>query len=166
VRLIWRTTPHDGRDYFVARQSTPDEWITIAQVRADGEGALVVVDEQVAVGEHFEYRLLSGVGEAEIILGQVGATIPPPRPLALTSARWDRSSRAVRVALTLATREPARIELFDVMGRRLVSDDLGSPGPGDYDIQLTTPASLSSGVYFVRLTQGRAERTGKAVVLR
>lgn len=167
VRITWRTSTQETRTFSVVRQSGgAGEWKTMAGVRPDAEGSLMFKDEEVSPGDHFVYRLTFRVQGSDIVLSQVAADIPQPKPLALHFARWDKSSRTVRLSVTLGTKEPARIELFDVMGRREISQDLGSPGPGDYDFQLQNSSSLSSGVYFLRLTQGRLQRTGKTVVLR
>ncbi|MBI5710366.1 MAG: hypothetical protein HZC42_08705 [Candidatus Eisenbacteria bacterium] len=163
VELVWQSEPGDDRSYAVARQRPGGAWTELTGLRPNADGLLRLTDEHLQPGEHLEYRLKGAARDAEVILGVVPVDLPLPKPLALRYARWERGWGGIHVAYTLATSEYAKLELFDVGGRRVASRDLGNPGPGDYDAQLP---SVAAGVYFVRLTQGRVERTAKAVVLR
>jgi hypothetical protein len=58
------------------------------------------------------------------------------------------------VRLTLADATPARLDLFDVAGRRLWTREIGSLGPGDHELRLGGEHVLPAGVYFARLSQG------------
>ncbi|MGH3054272.1 MAG: T9SS type A sorting domain-containing protein, partial [Gaiellaceae bacterium] len=69
------------------------------------------------------------------------------------------------VAFALATAEPARLELIDIAGRRVVSRDVGSFGPGRHQIALGDGAHVAPGVYLVRLVQAQSSRTMRAVVI-
>lgn len=166
VEITWKTSPHDAMTYTVQRQLTAPDWVAIGTVHADGDAKLRWTDEHLSPGTHLEYRLVGETPAAEVILGQLGVDLPLPKPLAVRFARWDRSRRAVQVAYTLADGERARLEVFDVAGRRVADQDLGAPGPGDYETHVGESPPLYSGVYFLRLSQGRAVRTAKAVVLR
>ena len=67
--------------------------------------------------------------------------------------------------LTLTSREPARLEWFDVQGRRCASQAIADPTPGVR--RLAGPQDkLASGVYWARVWQGRADATTRVVVLR
>lgn len=67
--------------------------------------------------------------------------------------------------LTLTSREPARLEWFDVQGRRCAEEPIAEPAPGSR--RVAGPAGrLASGVYWARLRQGRADATTRVVVLR
>ena len=67
------------------------------------------------------------------------------------------------VTFTLPTPAPARLELVDVGGRRVVSRAVGSMGAGRHAVELAT--GLRPGVYLVRLTQGAAVRVVRVAVL-
>ena len=58
------------------------------------------------------------------------------------------------VRFTLATHEPASLELFDIAGRRLWSTDLSATGPGEHTATLANGAWLPRGLYLIRVTQG------------
>jgi hypothetical protein len=76
------------------------------------------------------------------------------------------SASPLRVALSLASAEPATLEVFDTSGRRLVSREVGRLGPGPHLVDLDADRALSSGCYFVRLRQSSREITRKALILK
>jgi hypothetical protein len=74
------------------------------------------------------------------------------------------SHGVLRVDLSLADDGAASIDVHDLMGRRIVSRDLGSPGPGRHVFEVRE--ALPPGLYVVRLVQGSRSRMIKAVVVR
>ena len=71
-----------------------------------------------------------------------------------------------RVEFALRDASPARLELLDVAGRRLLARDVGSLGPGTHVLDLTEHLTLGSGIYFVRLRQAGDEVHTRAAVIR
>lgn len=71
--------------------------------------------------------------------------------------------RDVVVRFTLPVGTTARLELLDVAGRRVAVRE--ATGAGRHDVTLARRGELRSGVYFVRLSQGRNVHTRRAVVL-
>lgn len=69
----------------------------------------------------------------------------------------------VRFALPIAA--PARLELVDVSGRRVVAREVGSLGAGRHAVDLAAGRRLPSGLYLVRLSQGGDLRVARVVVL-
>jgi hypothetical protein len=70
------------------------------------------------------------------------------------------------VAFTLADASPARLEAFDLSGRRVAARDVGALGAGRRVVTLGEDARLGCGVYVVRLTQGGRTLTTRAVIVR
>jgi hypothetical protein len=99
------------------------------------------------------------VSDAEGLTGQ--AALPTlaisPNPLRVSS-EWT-------VSFSLPSSDAARVEIFDVASRRVLAKDIGR-GVTRRSVTLNAPADLPSGVYFVRLVQGRKAWTKTAVVLR
>jgi hypothetical protein len=98
-----------------------------------------------------------------------GADVPPgasaPR-LELAGLRPNPSrASALRVQFTLPTNEPAQLELYDLSGRRLRTQDVGALGAGTHVVNLSAGSRIAPGLYLVRLTQGSASRTSRAVVV-
>jgi len=72
----------------------------------------------------------------------------------------------LRVAFTLADANPARLDVLDVAGRVVVSQDVGGAGPGEHTMELGDRASLAQGIYFLRIRQGGSEARTRLVIVR
>ncbi len=116
------------------------------------------------------YRLDGGfwLGVAASQLADVPG--PPAPPRGVLSLRGFTSSPAslerLEVAFSLASDEPAVLELLDVSGRRLSAAEVGGLGAGPHTYALPQPPGMAPGVYWVRLRQSGRVRVAKAVVLR
>jgi len=96
--------------------------------------------------------LVTAVG-AEPLAGRLAIGLAGPNPTA----------RRLSFEVTLLDREPARLELCDVQGRRVASRDLSALGPGHHVVGLAGAAGWRAGIYFATLVQG-AHRAGMKVV--
>jgi Kelch motif protein/galactose oxidase-like protein len=72
----------------------------------------------------------------------------------------------LRLELRLPDAGPARLELLDVAGRRLVTRHVGSLGAGTHVLDLSEGVALGSGIYFVRLLRAGDEVRARAAVIR
>lgn len=72
---------------------------------------------------------------------------------------------ALVVDISLPGVGPARLEMLDVMGRRIASRDLGSLGAGRHAIDLGTERRFAPGVYLLRLTQAGESKVARVTVL-
>jgi hypothetical protein len=89
-----------------------------------------------------------------------------PLSLAIAPVRPDPvRSRAFVVDVALPGAEPARLELMDVMGRRVAMHDLGGLGAGRHSVNLSAGQRFAPGVYLLRLTQGRDARVTRVTVV-
>jgi hypothetical protein len=166
ARLTWRTTKGDSRAFALERRvEGQEDWTSAQTLHAGNDGLLVAEDRGLTPGTVVHYRLTFAASDAQVCLPDVRLEIPLPKPLALRFARSEDRGRTVRVALTLATDEKAKLELFDVLGRRLCSREVGSLGAGDHDVRLELPRYVRSGIYFLRLAQGPVTRTDRVAVL-
>jgi hypothetical protein len=68
------------------------------------------------------------------------------------------------LSIALPTTSPARLEMFDITGRRIESRVLSDHGRGIHTIGV--PAGLASGVYWARVHQAAVSRTARVVVVR
>jgi hypothetical protein len=66
------------------------------------------------------------------------------------------------VRFSLPSAAPARLELLDVAGRRIVSHEVGV---GQHTLDLGVGQRLAPGLYLVRLTQGANTRTTRVAVI-
>lgn len=71
---------------------------------------------------------------------------------------------AIGLRFALPNGEPALLELLDLAGRRMASNDVGSMGAGQHSIRLVAGRRLAPGLYFARLRQGAESRMTRVVV--
>jgi hypothetical protein len=83
----------------------------------------------------------------------VPPSVPPQASsIALSTPSPQRVASGLEVQFVLPDASPARIEVFDVTGRRLVRVEVGDRGAGRH--RVTVPALRTPGIAFVRLTRG------------
>jgi len=70
------------------------------------------------------------------------------------------------VSFSLAARNAARIEMFDVRGQRVLTRDVGAFGRGAHRLEIGNAKDYPSGVYFVRLTQSGHSVSSRLVLVR
>jgi len=82
------------------------------------------------------------------------ALYAPPQP----------SARHLEVTFSLASGDPAVLDLLDVSGRRILRRPVGALGPGPHTVSLGEGRRLPGGLYLIRLEQGARSAALKAVV--
>lgn len=73
---------------------------------------------------------------------------------ALEGVRPSPAHGAFQIVFSLPDGAPARLELIDVQGRRVLSREVGSLGSGRHVLTLGRPEHVPVGFYKVRLTRG------------
>ena len=97
----------------------------------------------------------------------VSAVVPTsPGGLMLSGVRPNPSRSEFSVVFTLSDASPARIELIDLAGRRILTRDLTGLGEGSHVVGLPETRTLPAGIYLVRLSQGGRAVTRRAAVVR
>ena len=86
-----------------------------------------------------------------------GAVVSTPNP---------SRGPSLTASFVLSSSEPAALELLDLAGRSLVSRGVGSLGPGRHSVELKASRALTSGIYWLRLTQGSQVHLARAAVVR
>ena len=97
-----------------------------------------------------------------------GGTAADPAPtggLHLAPPRPNPADAHVAITFSLAAPGPARVEVFDLLGRRLQTAWDGRLAGGDHRIEADV-AALPSGVYAVRLEAGGQTRTQQLTIVR
>ena len=101
---------------------------------------------------------------------ETGSTVSVGEPrslggLVLSGVQPNPSRSGFAVAFTLPDESPARIEVIDLQGRRIVHRDLSGPGRTSQIVSLPETRALAPGVYVVRLSQGGRSVTARAAVI-
>lgn len=92
------------------------------------------------------------------ILAGAALALEPPRP--------NPGRGALGLAFTLATASPARLELLDLAGRRVLTHDPGAPGAGRHLVEIPRASSLAPGLYVLRLIQDGKSVARRVTLLR
>jgi hypothetical protein len=148
----------------VDRRTETSPWTTVGPVSLSQDGNIRFHDDAAAPGARYGYRVRWSSGTSASTTDPVWSNVPPLR-LALLRPE-NPSTAGVRVSFSLPDGGPAKLELLDVTGRRLVSRAIGEMGPGDHVLDLATAGSLTPGIYVVRLTRGPESRAARFTVIR
>jgi hypothetical protein len=165
VRLTWYSAGNPGLAATVYRRTVDASWTALGGISADGSGYLRFEDDAVITGTRYGYRLGFADGGGEVFAGETWVT-PVPWQLVLAGV-WPNPTPGghLNVQFELPAAAAARLELFDVGGRRLVLRDVGVLGPGRHAVDLAEGTRIPAGRYLLRLSQGGLVRTASAVVL-
>ena len=166
VELTWSDPSGDVSGAIVYRRTVPDDWQARGNIWADGTGRLLYQDVSSVPGTRYGYRL--GVMEAgrEVYLGETWVDVPVASKLALAGFRSNPVHDDRSVAFSLVDASPARLELFDVGGRKIAAREVGALGAGSHLVTLGEGRTLTPGVYLLRLTQGSRSIMARSIVVR
>lgn len=99
-------------------------------------------------------------------VGTVGAPVVGRASLILDGIRPNPTRASVlTVRFELPSSESATLELLDLAGRRVTTNDLHSLGRGRHAISLSVGSRLRPGLYVLRLSQGMNVQTTRVVIL-
>lgn len=162
VHLEWRLSDAVP-EVVLERSRDGHEWSELARIVPGSLGRVVYEDTDVRSGESLAYRIHFASDGQRIWTVPLWVEIPRAelaiRVLPATSR--DRLSLEV----TLASTEPAQLDLMDVSGRRLQSHDLGRFGTDPTRLELEL-GDVASGIAWLRLRQGQAIRTLRLAITR
>ena len=149
-----------------ANGPNPEWWEQSAVLDPARHGVVVLQDGYLwalELGEHGPRHSGARVADADAV------STPPLESaasvLALYGARPNPIATEGVVEFSLPDGSPAPLELFDIAGRRVWTQDVGRLGAGPHSVRLSDPRTMAPGVYLLRLTHGEATRETKLVRL-
>jgi hypothetical protein len=166
VEIGWRAAASSGRPATIERRVESGAWATIASLAFDASGAAVFRDRDVVSGTRYAYRLGILEGGGIWYTDSTWVLVPAWPVLALHGARPNPAIRSLRVSFSLPDDAAARLEVFDVRGRRIEAHSVGSLGPGTHTLEIARGGSLPPGVYLIRLEAGGRRFSARTVVVR
>jgi hypothetical protein len=152
----------------VVRRAGPDPGVEVATVTlANGSDGPEwrYVDTDVERGGFYGYVLRYVDGGLADESAEVAVDVPTSLEFGLKLEANPIGDDLV-VTLTLPERSEARLDLYDVAGRRVRSMRLANPGPLRTTVALDPERSLHSGVYFARVSQNGHTAGARVVVIR
>jgi len=158
----------DGATWNLDAQRLPNsgsaQWVAPSVTTDKAKVAVVLVESADATGYFVDGVL--GTSGTFIIANAAGVDGGGKVEFALRVVRPNPTTQDLRVNFGLPEARPAKIEVFNVSGRLVASREVGSLGIGFHTMTLVGRATLPSGVYIVRLTQGGKRLTTRAVLVR
>ena len=162
VSLEWRFSEAVS-EVVLERSRDGNEWSEFARLVPGSQGSVAYEDTDVRPGEALAYRIHFQSGERQAWTVPVWVEVPRAELAmrVLPAATRDRLSLEV----TLASDEPAQLDLLDVKGRRLRSHDVSRLGTSPMRLELEL-RDLAPGIAWLRLRQGRDFRTLRLAITR
>ena len=162
--VVWFAADRQVRTVTVYRRSVETAWQMLGTATSDGTGRIAYEDRTVESGGHYAYRLGYADGGTEAFTAETWLDIPGGYRLALDGLRPNPARGDVVVSFALLSAAPARLELIDIAGRRVTSQEVGSLGAGAHVLRLDEGTPVPAGLYWLRLTQGSLTLTAKGVL--
>lgn len=145
----------------VVRADADEPFHVLASLTADASGGVAYRDATVVPGKHYRYSLSIEAGARR--LGEASIDVPFAPAFALAGAHPNPAVGELSLAFSLLDAAPARLEVFDLAGRRVAGRDVGALGAGRH---LLSVGQLVPGAYLVRLSSGSRSVTSRVAVVR
>ncbi len=163
-KMTWFSADGAGETMRLYRRAVPGELAPAGELTADGSGMIVFEDLDAVAGRSYEYAIGITQNGVERMLGNVWVDVPVTAEFALRAAQGAQGNGTLRFVVKVPSSAPARLELVDITGRRLATQELGSLNAGEHTVQINSAAR--SGVYWGRLSQAGKMVTAKVAVVR
>jgi hypothetical protein len=148
----------------IERRVGDGPWAPIGDAIVGGDGRVVFADATVEPGGRYGYRAGAEAAEGEVVWSDVAWVDVPDGALRVRVAGANPVRGALRLAYELRSTAGARVEVYDLAGRRVAARSLSSAiSVGEFSI--AGRAELAPGLYLIRLTQGGESAVTRAIVL-
>lgn len=160
VRVTWQSQGGPGEEVALHRRAGA-AWPEIARKVADGEGTVTFEDADVVPGARYEYR-----AEQNGLASEPWTVVIPYPRLRISGSRPSPARDAWVIAYSLVSDRPARLEIFDLRGRKVFDAPIPSPRPGAGTMDPGPARALAAGVYLARITQDGRTASARIAVIR
>src|SRR5262249_44610699 len=130
VLLLWQGTGADNLTATVGRRTSESEWVSVGPANPAGPDQLRFEDLLVQPGQRYAYRLGYPTPQGEMFTEETWVTVPTDLVFALSGLEPNPGAAPLHVRFSLPSGDPARLELLDVSGRRVWSENVTVLGPG------------------------------------
>ncbi|MDD3642197.1 MAG: DUF2341 domain-containing protein [Candidatus Krumholzibacteria bacterium] len=173
IELSWLLEPSDSQMRFaVLRAQMPGgefEELTGAAIERE-DFRFTVRDESFEPDCVYRYRVDIDTGDRQWTLFETDPVRATPRALSLGQNHPNPFNPSTSIGYYLPQRAPVSLDVFDAAGHRIVRlvDGMQERGEhrAEWDGRDARGATVSSGVYFYRLTAGKTAVSRKMVLLR
>jgi hypothetical protein len=173
IELTWSILETESSPEFAVSR-TPDgtaAWQPVGGGLIRGDGLeYSLLDQELEFGRSYRYRVECIEDDERKVLFETDAISTPVMPVALRQNSPNPFNPSTSIGFFLPQPGNVRLEIFDVNGRLIdvLANQHYTSGEHSIDWNGTdrSGASVSSGVYFYRLTTGKESLSRKMVLLR
>jgi len=144
----------------VFRREANGDWIALGDIESDGQSRLSFRDATVRAGARYDYRVGVLGSRGMEFYGEVWVDVPLGSELSIQRVT-NPVVGDLTVTFTLPRNDPATIQLIDVSGRALETARVTASGQARL-----SGRGLTSGVYWVKLTQAGRSVQARTVFIR
>lgn len=166
VEIQWRSVTAFGRAVTVERREETTEWSAVGSIEFDPQGHASFEDRTIRPGHDYSYRLAVADGDSPWHSASIRLNDAASLRVALIGTQPSPAVGELSVAFSLPGEGEARLEIFDVRGRRCFAREIGALGPGTHLLSIPASNSWRPGVYFARLRRGDARDSRRIVLSR
>ena len=150
VRLTWYA-PWPTLQATVERRVEGAAWTKLGSPTMDG-GYLSYEDRDPSLRGRYAYHLELETAAGHMTTPETWVDVPTAVPFALERIEPNPTRDVWVVRFSVPSSGQVRLEVFDILGRRMMSRDLAALGAGRHQVRLDEVGSLSDGAYLLRLT--------------
>lgn len=165
VQLAWQVVPQHYSTATVQRGTDGETWSDLDLAELGEDSRLHFEDATVAPATRYAYRLRLSRNGLDHFSPMTWVDVPA-NVLSFGGPRENPSVGPPVVQFTLPDARPATIEVHDLSGRRVMSREVGSLGPGLHRVTLEPRAPWRAGIYFLKLRHPDGAIARRVCVLR
>jgi hypothetical protein len=165
VTLDLRSITAYGLAANLERREEGVDWQQVGPIAFGIDGDASFTDRGVRVGHDYHYRVSVMGGAAAWHSEEIFVSDPGSVRFALLGARPNPAVGSLQLAFALPAAGPARLEVFDIHGRRRWSQDVGAMGPGTHTVRIVPSATWRAGVFYARLRRGSQSQCSRLILL-
>ncbi len=176
THLSWRTLFERTPGSFVIERApikpvfdksvADDDFVSVGEISSSNEGRSdYEFTDAYSISGRYVYRLVFVSGGETFTAGRTEINIPPPETYAILSNYPNPFSDRTTVEIDLPRMQHVRVEVFDVVARRLVTLQDGNLPAGRHRFPVDG-AHWPAGVYFARVETPSGVATHRMVLVR
>lgn len=176
IRLHWKTLFERAQGSFVIERASKapsssksvsdDDFIAVGEIAsARDDGREYEFTDPHSVSGRYVYRLVFVSGGQDYVAARTEINLPPPDTYAILTNYPNPFHDRTTVEVDLPKMQHVRIEVYDVLGRRVVQLHDGTLPAGRHRLAVDA-ASWPAGVYFARVDTPNGVATHRMVLAR
>jgi hypothetical protein len=173
VEVVWELSEVDrGVEFFVSRSDNGCDFKLLDGAALERHGLnFTYADRSIEPGMKYSYKVEYGIGAPSKLLFMSETISTPAMPFTLYQNKPNPFNPSTTISFYLPEETSVRLAIYDISGR-LVDRLIGGERriAGTYNIEWngrdSQGGSVSSGIYFYRLTAGKGTISKKMVLLR